>query len=129
MLGSGKVQTTALRGPCSTATTRDRRGSTKVIVRAGVPLLKVTELWERDGLTPWCIFLDGISRTAGHSAVADDAFTLRYGGADTVVGARRVRVTIKPEQREPPPLPPPHQGPALGGWPHAAAVLPKIMQK
>ena len=71
----------------------DRADPTKVIARASRPLLNVTEAWEKDGLTPWCIFLDGISRTPG-TGVADNDFTLWYGGADTVVGARRVKVAV-----------------------------------
>ena len=38
--------------------------------------------------------MDGISRTPG-TGVADNDFTLWYGGADTVVGARRVKVAVK----------------------------------
>ena len=71
----------------------DRHDPTKVLWRASVPLINVTQVWEKDGLTPWCIFLDGISRTVG-AGEKDDDFTLWYGGADTVVGARRVVINI-----------------------------------
>eukprot|EP01050_Picozoa_sp_SAG11_P006387 SAG11_NODE_493_length_8965_cov_4.112339_4_plen_804_part_00 len=71
----------------------DRDDPIKVLWRASAPLINVTQAWEKDGLTPWCIFLDGISRTAG-TGENDDDFILWYGGADTVVGARRVVVKI-----------------------------------
>ena len=65
----------------------------KVLFRASAPLINVSTVYEKDGLTPWCIFADGISRTVG-TTEKDNDFTLWYGGADTVVGARRVVVTI-----------------------------------
>eukprot|EP01052_Picozoa_sp_SAG31_P011272 SAG31_NODE_635_length_13360_cov_4.229847_8_plen_72_part_00 len=67
-----------------------------MLFRASAPLINVSMVWEKDGLTPWCIFADGISRTVG-TTEKDNDFTLWYGGADTVVGARRVVVTIAEE--------------------------------
>ena len=79
---------------------------TQVIARADAPLLSPDDadafFWEREGLTRNGLFLNGIMRTPG-STVADNDFTVFYGGADTSVGASRVKVAISaiPAQRGP----------------------------
>ena len=91
---------------------------TQVVARADAPLLSPEDAdafaWEREGLTPNGLFLNGMQRTPG-TGVEDNDFTVYYGGADTAVGASRVKVVISAASSaatsavEAPPPPPPPQ--------------------
>jgi predicted GH43/DUF377 family glycosyl hydrolase len=70
----------------------DRNDPAKLISRSGHPFMLPEKEWEKKGVVPNVIFLEGAIPRAEKNGIIDvDAW---YGGADRVVGAVRLRITV-----------------------------------
>jgi predicted GH43/DUF377 family glycosyl hydrolase len=67
----------------------DREDPSRLIARANRPFLLPELEWEKKGVVPNVIFLEGAIMKSGLEAIA------YYGAADHVVGAARLRISIR----------------------------------
>jgi predicted GH43/DUF377 family glycosyl hydrolase len=67
----------------------DREDPSRLIARADRPFLLPELEWEKKGVVPNVIFLEGAIMKGGLEAIA------YYGAADHVVGAARLRISVR----------------------------------
>jgi predicted GH43/DUF377 family glycosyl hydrolase len=76
----------------------DRKDPTRVIARADAPFLLPELDWERKGVVPNVIFLEGAVIRSQQPNQLD--LTGYYGAADKSVGAARIRIAVAPGSKK-----------------------------